>query len=221
MSGKRLQTLQERGRIGLPRLVGSRGYNQTCTCDSAVRSDLRPPRFTGSSMRKSKLIRMRVPPERRTPPRQPRMLSASTRLPSPFLYSLALLSVLLVSLLLDYQTFLAGGIISLLPQTYVTLFFNAILTWCNLEACNRTDNLSLSPVEKKHVFSFDKRYVPEYCRMTAPSHLRVYSRPIYFIRQSESVSLYEGCCDIYHFCIILHACICILSAVTSEVILKA
>lgn len=151
MSGKRLQTLQERGRIGLPRLVGSRGYNQTCTCDSAVRSDLRPPRFTGSSMRKSKLIRMRVPPERRAPPRQPRMLSASTRLPTPFTPLPFSLSFLFLSCSI-IKRFWLGGIISLLPQTYVTLFFNATLTWCNLEVCNHTGNLSLSPVEKKTWF---------------------------------------------------------------------
>lgn len=53
-----------RGRIGLPpRLAGSADINQSRTCDSAVRSDLRPPRFTGSSMRKGKLYpHARVPP---------------------------------------------------------------------------------------------------------------------------------------------------------------
>lgn len=60
----RFQTLQERnwGRIGLPRLADQADVTQPGTCDSAVRSDLRPPRFTSSSMRKGKLIRMQVPP---------------------------------------------------------------------------------------------------------------------------------------------------------------
>lgn len=61
----RFQTLQERnwGRIGLPRLADQADVSLACgTCDSAVRSDLRPPRFTSFSMRKGKLIRVQVPP---------------------------------------------------------------------------------------------------------------------------------------------------------------
>lgn len=59
----RFQTLQERnwGRIGLPRLADQADVTQPGTCDSAVRSDLRPLRFTRFSMRKGKLIRMQVP----------------------------------------------------------------------------------------------------------------------------------------------------------------